>query len=115
MAAVTPAKAPKAALRPLAISLSCLNRIPSREATIEYADKTNARASENWPNCAMLALLHACSGFLLILRGAFGLHFIGDKNAVAPKLTFDNGLRAIHKCVGGGIRTNVLNWKRVCF
>src|SRR3989442_6072376 len=100
---------PSAALRPLAIKLSCLRRIPSREATIEYAVTTHARAKANWPSCAMLvALSYAGCGFFFVFRGALGLHFIRDEHTVTAKLAFDHGLRPIDKCIWRGIVTDVL-------
>src|SRR5881392_2388709 len=49
IAVVMHANVPSAALRPLAIRLSCFRRIPSREAMTEYAVTTHARAKANWP------------------------------------------------------------------
>src|SRR3989442_8639577 len=89
---------PSAALRPLAINLSCLRRIPSTDATIEYAVTTQARARANCPICAMLvALSYAGCGFFLVFGRALGLHFAGDENAIMSKLAFDNGLRPTHE------------------
>src|SRR5262249_51921876 len=86
---------PSAALRPLAIRLSCLRRIPSSEATMEYAVTTHARAKANWPICAMLALSYAGCDFFLVFGRALGLHFVGDEYAVTAKLAFDDGLGAV--------------------
>ena len=54
MAVVIEAKAPSAALRPLAIKLSFLRRIPRKDAMMEYAVTTQARARANWPICAAM-------------------------------------------------------------
>src|SRR3989442_13622571 len=68
-----------AALRALAINLSCLRRIPSNDATMEYAVTTQARARANCPICAMLiALSYAGGGFFLVFGRALALHFVRD-------------------------------------
>src|SRR5215467_11924458 len=54
IAVVIDAKAPSAALRPLAIRLSFLKRMPRSEAMMEYAVTTQARARANWPICAAM-------------------------------------------------------------
>src|SRR2546426_12642514 len=109
IAVVMHTNVPSAALRPLAIKLSCLRRIPSREATIEYAVTTHARAKANWPSCAMLvALSYAGCGFFLVLGGALGLHFIRDEYAVTAKLAFNHGLRPVDKSIWRGIVADVL-------
>src|ERR1051325_4643686 len=95
------AAVPRAALRPLAMRLSFLRRIPSSEAMIEYAVTTQARARANWPICAgMLALSYAGCGFFFVFRGTLGLHFVGDEYAIMPKLAFHNGLRTIDERIG---------------
>src|SRR5260370_10771414 len=100
---------PRAALRPLAIRLSCLRRIPSSDAIIEYAVTTHARAKANWPICAMSTLSYACCGFFLVFGGAFGLHFVGDEHAVMPELAFNDGLRPIDERIRRGIVADVLH------
>src|SRR5438132_1154163 len=60
IAVVMHTKAASAALRPLAIKLSCFRRIPISEAMIEYAVTTNARAKANWPSCAMFSRSFLC-------------------------------------------------------
>src|SRR5438105_13665530 len=109
IAVVMHANAPRQALRPLAIRLSFLRRIPSSEAMIEYAVTTKARAKANWPICAaMLALSYAGCGFFLVFRGTLGLHFVGDEYAIMPKLTFYNGLRTVYECIGRCVGADVL-------
>src|SRR5207302_497788 len=109
IAVVMHANVPRQALRPLAIRLSFLRRIPSSEAMIEYAVTTKARASANWPICAaMLALSYAGCGFFLVFRGTLGLHLVGDEYAVMSKLAFNNGLRTVNECIGRRISADVL-------
>src|SRR5262245_33765870 len=79
MAVVTHSAAPSAALRPLAINLSCFKRMPSSDATTEYAVTTQASAKANWPNCAAMLVtlfgdLDACCRFFFVLRSAFRQH-----------------------------------------
>src|SRR4030095_15402695 len=54
IAVVTQTAAPSAALRPLAINLSFLRRMPRSDETTEYAVTTQASAKANWPNCAAM-------------------------------------------------------------
>src|SRR5690349_18233269 len=101
IAVVMHTNAPRQALRPLAIRLSFLRRIPSSDAMIEYAVTTKARASANWPICAaMLTLSYAGCGFFFVFGGALGLHFIRDEYAIASKLAFHDGLRTIDERIG---------------
>src|SRR5215831_6030446 len=103
------ANVPSAALRPLAIRLSFLRRIPSTEARTEYAVTTQARAKANWPICAaMLALSYAGCGFFLVFGGTLGLHFVGDEDAIMSKLSFHDGLCPVYERIGRCIGTDVL-------
>src|SRR5207253_10555635 len=63
IAVVMHAKAPIAALRPLAINLSCLKRMPRIDATTEYAVTTQASAKANWPICAAIILVTLFSSY----------------------------------------------------
>src|SRR5215468_11670807 len=87
IAVVMHAAVPSAALRPLAISLSCFKRMPRIDATTEYAVTTQASAKANWPNCAAMLValfrdLNACRGFLLVFGSALGQHGVGHEHAV---------------------------------
>src|SRR5213083_1030811 len=119
MVVVTHTKAPTAALRPLSISLSFLNRIPTSEATIEYAVTTRARANANWPSCAISLFcsgsLHAGCRLLLIFGSEFGLHLVGHENAILTQLAFNHSLSSIHKRIGRRIRSDVLNGQSLDF
>src|SRR5262245_54710353 len=101
MAIVMQTNVPIAALRPLAINLSFLNRIPRREAMIEYAVTTNPRTRANWPNCAMIVLFsascYAGRRFLFVFGSALGLHLVCSENSVTSEIAFDDGLRPVHK------------------
>src|SRR5438067_2208705 len=108
MATVIQTNVPSAALRPLAMSLSFLKRIPRIDATIEYAVTTQAKARANWPSCpAMLITLfcdvHASRRLFFVLRGALGTDAVRHKNAIAAKLAGGHRRGTIDQCVRKGI------------
>src|SRR5215475_8448156 len=109
---------PSAALRPLAISLSCFKRMPRIEATTEYAVTTQASAKANWPNCAAMLValfrdLNACRGFLLVFGSALGQHGVGHEHAVASHPACGHRGGAIDQRIGKGIFTHVFNLQRL--
>src|SRR5262245_16212762 len=90
----------RAALRPLAINLSCFNRMPRLDAMTEYADTTKASAKANWPSCAAMLVtlfrdLNAGGGFLFVFGSALGEHSVRDENSVACHLACRHGRGAI--------------------
>src|SRR6266571_5307961 len=119
MVVVTQTNAPTAALRPLSINLSFLNRIPISEATIEYAVTTRARANANWLSCAIFLLcsvaLHTGCRLLLVFGSAFGLHLVGHENAIMPQFAFDHGLSPVYKRIGRCVSPDVLNGQSLDF
>src|SRR5205814_5846632 len=92
IAVVMQTNVPIAALRPLAISLSFLKRIPRIDATIEYAVTTQAKARANWPSCAAMLItlfrdVHACRRFLFVLGSALGGHGVGYEDAIGSEFS----------------------------
>src|SRR5262245_51973336 len=90
MAVVIQPAAASAALRPLAIHLSCLRRMPRIDAMTEYTVTTQASAKANWPNCAAILVtlfgnLNARGRFLLVFRSAFGEHGVRNEYPVASE------------------------------
>src|SRR5262245_4061313 len=81
----------RAALRPLAINLSCLSRMPRIDTMTEYTDTTQARAKANWPSCAAMLVtlfrdLNAGGCFLFVFGSALGKHRVRYENPVARHL-----------------------------